>query len=369
MLSRFVGRNRPLCAQFTTAAAARMKVANRKPMDYENIGFEYLQTRAHVEYTWSNGSWDAGKIVDEPMVSIHAMSPALHYGQTLFEGMKAFECKDGHVRYFHPMEANHKRMALGCARLAMPHIPADMFSDAVGTAVRENIDYVPPFGAGAMYIRPFVFGSGAKLGLGPAPEYKFIVLVAPVGDYYKGQAMSGVDALVMDDFDRAAPLGTGNVKVGGNYASDLIPSRTAAETPNPAGGGYPVCLYLDAKTRTYVEEFSTSNFVAISEDGKQFITPKSATILGSVTNMVLQEVAADAGLEVVRRPVLFDEVASFREVGAAGTAVVLTPIGSITKGGVRTDFEGCEELLNLRQAIVDVQTGVTEDTKGWLVDL
>ena len=141
------------------------------------------------------------------------------------------------------------------------------------------------------------------------------------------------------------------------------------ETKNPAGGGYPVCLYLDAKTRTYVEEFSTSNFVAISEDGKEFVTPESATILGSITNIVLQQVAEDAGYEVVRRPVKYDEVKHFREVGAAGTAVVLTPIGSITKGGARIAFEGCDELLKLRQAIVDVQTGVSEDTQGWLVDL
>lgn len=241
----------------------------------------------------------------------------------MFEGLKAFETRNNGINVFRSND-NAARLQRGAKRLGMPEVPTELFNKAVDQAIRENVDYVPPYGSnGSLYLRPFLFGQGPKLGLGKAPNYTFGVLANPVGNYYP-QGPKPVKGVVLPKYDRAAPFGVGNVKAAGNYAPDVVPSSEASAR------GFTIVLYLDAATHQYVEEFSTSNFVAISADGKKFITPDSPSILGSVTNLCLQQIAMDMGLTVERRPVKFDEVGSFREVAACGTAVVITPLAEIT---------------------------------------
>jgi len=292
-------------------------------LDWPNLGFEYRQTNSFVQCTYKNGKWGELTRGTDPYVKVHIGGTALHYGQACFEGLKAFQCKDKAVRIFRPDE-NAARIARSCERVCMPPIPKDMFMEACRMAVRDNLGFVPPYGTnGALYIRPVLFGSGPRIGLQPADEYIFIVLVIPVADYYKG-GLKPVQAVVIDNYDRAAPRGVGNVKVAGNYASDLLPNVAAKKA------GFPIGLYLDAKTNSFVEEFSTSNFLAIDKNGA-YVTPKSGAILASVTNKSLMELAADEGMDVQVRPVKIDEIMSgnFREVAACGTAVVVTPINKV----------------------------------------
>eukprot|EP00053_Salpingoeca_punica_P006205 m.59457 g.59457 ORF g.59457 m.59457 type:complete len:370 (-) comp13582_c0_seq1:280-1389(-) len=338
-----------------SAAAASAK----KPIDWSKLVFGYTDTDAHVEFSYKDGAWDNGVLKTEPFVKIHINSNVLHYGQCLFEGLKAFELKNGKVAVFQPDNGNAKRLRRGCERIAMPTVTDEMFNSAVSQVIHANRRFVPPYSTGAsLYIRPFMFGHGAQLGLGAAPEYKFIVTVTPVGAYYKG-ALTGVDALVIGDSDRAAPRGVGSVKVGGNYAADLVPSSQAKAK------GFPIALYLDAKTNNYVEEFSSSNFVAITHDNV-FVTPESPSILASITNKALQQLALDRGMKVERRPIPLKEVRSFKEVGACGTAVVLTPINSLTYGSDVMKFQGFETLQALRDEVCQIQRGDIPDKHGWL---
>jgi len=257
------------------------------------------------------------------MINIHISATALHYGQACFEGLKAFHCKDGKVRIFRP-QLNAKRINKSCQRICMPEIPETLFLDMVNQAVAANLEYLPPYGSGgAMYIRPVMFGTQARIGLQPAEEYKLVIMVVPVSDYYRG-GWSGVPAIVVENYDRAAPRGVGNVKVAGNYAADILPNMKAKKL------GYPIALYLDAKTNQYIEEFSTSNFVAIDQKNR-YVTPKSEAILESVTNQCLSELAADEGMIVQRRQIPVQEIVDgeFKEIGAVGTAVVVTPVDRI----------------------------------------
>lgn len=218
-------------------------------------------------HNWKDGSWDGGKMQNDFHLNIHALSNVLHYGQAIFEGLKAFHCEDGKVRVFNSA-ANQKRLHNGCERLHMPTVELEMFNAAIDRVIKENVDYVPPYGSGgAMYLRPFLFGHGGAIGLGPAPEYNFSVVAVPVGAYYKG-GLEAIDARVVEGYDRAAPRGVGNIKAAGNYAPDVQPSQKAKKD------GFPVCLYLDAKTNSYVEEFSTSNFIGVTKSGV-IVTPTS----------------------------------------------------------------------------------------------
>jgi len=279
--------------------------------------------------------------------------------QAIFEGLKAFHQKDGKVALFNPLE-NAKRLRSGCKRLGMPEISDEIFLEALTNAVEENVDYVPPYGSGgSMYLRPVLFGHGAKLGLGKAPEYCFAVMASPVGNYYSG-GLQAVDACVIEGYDRAAPFGVGNVKCAGNYAADVVPASEAA------AAGYPIGLYLDAKEHKYIEEFSTSNFVAVSGDKSTYITPKSDSILPSITNIMLRQLARDRGMQVEERPVEFSELNSFSQVAACGTAVIVTPIKSITKGAVKVEIgEDFDELSALYKDVRALQTGDKEDVHGW----
>lgn len=252
----------------------------------------------------------------------------------------------------------------------MAEMPTELFLEAVNEAVRDNIEYVPPYGSGgALYIRPLLFGSGPRIGLQPADEYTFLVMVIPVGDYYKGGLSSPVDGAVIEDFDRAAPRGVGNVKVAGNYAADLLPNMLSKKK------GFPIGLYLDAATQSLVEEFSTSNFVGIDNGAKKFVTPQSPSVLPSITNKSLMRIAEDElGLAVEARDVPVEELESFDEVLAVGTAVVVTPVGSITRfdgdgNAKKYEFGSGDEIgattMRLYEKVRAIQNGEEEDKYGW----
>ena len=332
-------------------------------IDWNGLGFKYMDTRCHIRYVWRDGAWDTGELVSSPYIQMHIAASCLHYGQEAFEGMKAFRCKDGKVRVFRP-ESNAERMFNTARRTCMAQVPVDMFVDAVKRVVKENEDYVPPFGTGgSMYIRPLLIGTGPQIGVSPATEYTFIVMVMPVGAYYKG-GLKPVRALVVDDYDRAAPHGMGDVKVGGNYAASLYAHESAKHA------GYPVELYLDAKTHTMVEEFATSNFLGIKKDGT-YVTPDSHSVLPSVTNNTLKQIAADQGMKVEVRPIPFEEVETFAEIAACGTAVVVTPVCEITRGDKVIkigDPEGYGPVLQkLYNTVQGIQYGELPDTHDWCV--
>ncbi|CAM9770525.1 unnamed protein product [Ectocarpus sp. 13 AM-2016] len=333
-------------------------------MDWENLGFEYRDVNSHVKFTFKNGAWDEGEMVKDPYVKVHIANTALHYGQSVFEGLKAFHGKDGSVKLFRPDE-NAKRIRASAERILMEPPPADLFIKACKMAVKANMEYVPPYGSeGALYLRPLLFGTGARIGLQPSDEYTLLVMAIPVGNYYKG-GFKPTTAVVIEDYDRAAPKGVGAVKVAGNYAADMMPNMLAKQA------GYPIGLYLDAKTNTLVEEFSTSNFFAVTEDNK-FVTPDSPAVLPSITNKSLMQLAEDEGMVVEHRPVPFDEVSSFKEVAACGTAVVMTTIKQIVKGGEIISINGgSDETGPVCQALYDrvrgVQAGELEDKFGWMM--
>lgn len=256
----------------------------------------------------------------------------------------------------------------------MPELPTELFVRAVETAVRDNIEFVPPYGSGgALYVRPLLFGSGPRIGLQPADEYTFLIMVIPVGDYYKGGLSQPVDALVIKDYDRAAPRGVGSVKVAGNYAADLLPNMLSKKK------GYPIGLYLDAKTQTVVEEFSTSNFVGINNDKKLYVTPSSGSVLPSITNRALMQIAQDEGYTVEQRDIKLEELETFDEVLAVGTAVVVTPVGSVTvldSSGENPDkvYEfGQHEIGPTTRTLYDrvraIQNGEAEDLHNWNVKI
>ena len=331
-----------------------------KQIDWSSLGFHYMETDCHIRYSWKEGEWDGGELVKDPYMPIHIAASCLHYGQAAFEGMKAFRCKDGKVRVFRPQE-NAVRMATTARRICMPEVPETMFLDALSRVIKANEAYIPPYGTGgSLYLRPLLIGTGAQIGVAPGQEYAFIVLVVPVGPYYKG-GLQPVKAIIYDEFDRAAPLGVGHVKVGGNYAASLYAHEKAKKA------GYPVELYLDAKEHKYIEEFATSNFIGIKNNS--YVTPASPSILPSVTNKTLKQIAADIGLHVDVRPVPFEELGSFSEIGACGTAVVVTPVCEIRRGDtvIRVGSEtGCGPVLQkLYEIVQGIQYGELPDTHGW----
>ncbi|TFH39329.1 MAG: branched-chain amino acid aminotransferase, partial [Chrysiogenales bacterium] len=279
-------------------------------LDWKNLPFDYMKTDYNIRYHWKDGVWSDGELMSDENISLHMAAPSLHYGQEAFEGLKAFESSDGRIVVFRPME-NAARLRKSCERIYIPPVPDEIFIDAVQKVVRANMKYVPPHGTGAsLYIRPLVIGTGARVGLGPAAEYLFIVFVTPVGPYYKG-GFKPVRALVVEEFDRAAPQGVGHCKVGGNYAAGLSGGQFGKDR------GYPVVLYLDSAQKRYIDEFSTSNFIAIRDN--TYVTPKSDSILPSITNDSLSMIAQDMGMIVERRPVEVKELETFNEVGAVGT--------------------------------------------------
>ncbi|MCQ2351858.1 MAG: branched-chain amino acid aminotransferase [Victivallaceae bacterium] len=333
-------------------------------IEWDKLGFAFSQTRSNIRFHYANGQWDEGRLTEDFNISMSVAANVLHYGQAIFEGMKAFACKDGKVRIFRPDE-NAKRLNSSARQLVMAEFPEERFIEAVKTVVRDNIDYVPPYGTGgSLYIRPVMFGTQPQIGVNASNEYELVIMVMPVGPYYKG-GIKPVDAMVSIDYDRAAPHGTGHIKAAGNYAASLLSSKICKEKYH-----CPVALFLDPATHTFVDEFSTSNFLAITKDGK-YVTSLSNSILPSVTNKSLMTVAADLGMPVERRQVRATELPDFAEIAACGTAVVLTPVGRIFFGDEVYDYHLTEigpQLKKLYDRMMAIQHGEIEDTHNWMVE-
>ena len=335
----------------------------KKDIDWSNLGFGYVKTDKRFVANYKNGAWDNGVITDDDKVVISECAGVLQYSQSCFEGMKAYTTENGHTVIFRP-DMNASRMADSCRRLEMPVFPEDKFVEAIAETVRANEDWVPPYGSGAsLYIRPYMFGSNPVIGVKPADEYQFRVLTTPVGPYFKGGAKP--ITIKVSDFDRAAPHGTGHIKAGLNYAMSLHAIMTAHEE------GFAENMYLDPATRTKVEETGGANFIFITKDGK-FVTPKSNSILPSITRRSLMVVAKEyLGLEVEEREVLFDEVKDFAECGLCGTAAVISPVGKINDHGKEICFpSGMEKMGPTIQKLYDTLTGIQmgkiEAPKGWI---
>ena len=335
----------------------------KKNLDWSNLGFGYMKTDKRFVANFKDGAWDDGVITEDDKVVISECAGVLQYAQTCFEGMKAYTTQDGHVVIFRP-DMNAERMANSCRRLEMPVYPEDKFVEAVAKTVKANDAWVPPFGSGAsLYIRPYMFGSNPVIGVKPADEYQFRILVTPVGPYFKGGAKPLT--IKVSDFDRAAPHGTGHIKAGLNYAMSLHAIVTAHEE------GYAENMYLDPATRTKVEETGGANFIFVTKDGK-VVTPKSDSILPSITRRSLIHVAKEyLGLEVEEREVLFDEVKDFAECGLCGTAAVISPVGKIVNHGEEICLpSGMEKMGPTIQKLYDTLTGIQmgkiEYPKGWI---
>lgn len=327
-------------------------------LDWPNLGFAPQAVNGYVQCTWKDEAWSRPRLVGETEIKMSCWANVLHYGQAIFEGQKAFQCKDGKVRVFND-RANYERMTSGCRRMMLPELPWELFQEAIDMAIRENLDFLPPYGSNcSMYLRPLLFGDSAQIQLHPATQAQFLVMVAPVSGYFKGEG-GGLQGVVIEDFDRAAPKGVGHVKAAGNYAADM---KAAGEGKKK---GFALGLYLDPVERRFVEEWNSSNFVAII--GKKYVTPASASILPSVTNQCLMKVADDLGIEVEKRPIDFlQEVETFDEVGAVGTAVVVSPVASITMSDKKWEFKSPDTLQRLANKLRAIQNGEEEDKHGFL---
>ena len=336
---------------------------DKKNIDWANLGLGYVQTDKRFVANYKDGAWDEGTLTEDPNVVLNECAGVLQYAQTVFEGMKAYRTEDGRVVCFRP-DLNASRMADSARRLEMPPFPEDRFVQAIVDTVKANIDYVPPYGSGAtLYIRPYMFGSNPVIGVKPADEYQFRILTTPVGPYFKGGAKP--ITIKVSDFDRAAPHGTGHIKAGLNYAMSLHAIVTAHKE------GFDENMYLDAATRTKVEETGGANFIFVTKDGK-VVTPKSNSILPSITRRSLMVVAKDIlGLEAEEREVYFDEVKDFAECGLCGTAAVISPVGKINDHGKEICFpSGMEKMGPVIQKLYDTLTGIQmgriEGPEGWL---
>ncbi|QEH47455.1 branched-chain amino acid aminotransferase [Aggregatibacter actinomycetemcomitans] len=332
-------------------------------LDWKNLGFSYIKTDYRFIARWKEGKWDNGELSTDSTLHIHEGSTALHYGQQCFEGLKAYRCKDGSINLFRP-DQNAKRMQNTCDRLLMPQVPTKLFIRACKEVVKANERWVAPYGTGAtLYLRPFVIGVGENIGVRPAPEYIFCIFCCPVGAYFKG-GMKPSNFLVTD-YDRAAPHGTGGVKVGGNYAASLLPHELAAERK------FADAIYLDPKTHTKIEEVGAANFFGITRDN-EFITPLSPSILPSITKYSLLYLAKERlGMETIEGDVYINELGQFTEAGACGTAAVISPIGGIQYGDDFHVFYSETEVGPVTKRLYDELTGIqfgdVEAPEGWIV--
>ncbi len=335
----------------------------KKNIDWGNLGFGYVQTDYRYVSNYKNGAWDEGVVTTDANVVLNECAGVLQYAQTIFEGLKAYTTEDGHIVTFRP-DLNAERMIASAERLEMPAFPKDRFIDAVNQVVIANEAFVPPYGSGAtLYIRPYMFGSNPVIGVKPAEEYQFRVLTTPVGPYFKG----GVKPLTIriSDFDRAAPHGTGHIKAGLNYAMSLHAIVDAHKQ------GFDENMYLDASTRTKVEETGGANFLFVTKDNK-VVTPKSSSILPSITRRSLMYVAKEyLGLEVEEREVFVDELTDFAECGLCGTAAVISPVGKIVDHGKEICLPaGMTEMgpttKKLYETLTGIQMGRIEAPEGWI---
>ncbi|MEG1864165.1 MAG: branched-chain amino acid aminotransferase [Alistipes sp.] len=329
-------------------------------MDWSALGFDYRKTDCNVRYTFKDGKWSDMVTTDDEYIKMHMSASCLHYGLELFEGLKAFRGVDGKVRLFRVAD-NARRLQDSAKRLCLPVPTTEMIINACTEVIKRNEKFIPPYGTGAsFYLRPVMFGTMVGLGVKPANEALLIIYGSPVGAYFKGGIKPIMVALDREQ-DRAAPRGTGDVKVGGNYAASILSSERAHEK------GYSNVLYLDAAEHKYIEECGAANFFGIKE-GK-YITPKSPSILPSITNRSLRQIARDMGLVVEERPVLLEELPTFEECGACGTAAVISPIGKIFDMQTNKVYEFGSEVgkvcMELYTRLQDIQYGRAEDKHNW----
>ncbi len=333
-----------------------------KNIDWKSLSFGYVKTDYNVRCYFRNGQWGELEVMSDEYIPMHMAASCLHYGQEAFEGMKAFRGKDGKVRLFR-WEENWKRLNNSADTIMLAPIPQELFFAALEKVIKLNADYIPPYGTeGSLYIRPLLIGTGATIGVKPADEYLFVVFVMPVGPYFK-EGFKPTNMQIAKDYDRAAPLGTGHVKVGGNYAASLRAGERAHHE------GFSASIFADAKTKTFIDEAGPANFFGI-KDGK-YITPDSGSILPSITNMSLRQIAKDLGLVVERRHVRLDELSTFEEAGACGTAAVISPIHMIQDRETGEEFVIAKDgkpgpwSIKMREILMGIQYGEIEDKYNW----
>ncbi|MBR6456440.1 MAG: branched-chain amino acid aminotransferase [Prevotella sp.] len=336
-----------------------------KNIEWEKLPFGYVPTNYNVRCYYRDGKWGEIETSSSEYLNIHIAATCLHYGQEAFEGLKAYRCPDGKVRLFRP-EENAKRLQSSARGVMMAEVPTELFLEMAKKVVKLNQDFIPPYESGAtLYLRPLLIGTGPQVGVRPATEYLFMMFVTPVGPYFKG-GFQGNPYVVTREYDRAAPHGTGIYKVGGNYAASLRPHAEACH-----GGQYACEFYLDAKERKYIDEAGAANFFGVKND--TYITPQSTSILPSITNKSLMQIAEDIGMKVERRPIPIEELDTFEEAGACGTAAVISPISYIDdpETGKRYDFgnEPGPWSKKLYDTLRGIQYGTVEDKHGWTMVL
>ncbi|MDR3061126.1 MAG: branched-chain amino acid aminotransferase [Dysgonamonadaceae bacterium] len=332
-------------------------------INWSELSFGYMKTDYNIRCYYRNGKWGELEISDSEIIPLHMAATCLHYGQEAFEGLKAFKGKDGKIRIFR-MRDNALRLQVSCRGIMMREFPVDIFEKAVVEAVKRNERFVPPYESGAsLYIRPLLIGTGAQVGVKPASEYLFVVFVTPVGPYFK-EGFKPTPYVIIRGYDRAAPLGTGTFKVGGNYAASLVPGEIAHSK------GYSAVLYLDAREKKYIDECGPANFFGIKNN--TYITPESVSILPSITNKSLIVLAEELGMKVERRQVPVEELATFEEAGACGTAAVISPVQRIddldeNKSYVFSkDGQAGPVSIRLYNKLRAIQYGDEPDKYGWI---
>ncbi len=332
-------------------------------IDWKNLPFGYLKTNYNVRSYNRKGKWGALEVSSSEKIDIHIAATCLHYGQEAFEGLKAYMGKDGKVRLFRWQE-NAKRMRRSAQGVLMAEVPDELFHKAIKKVIRLNRKFIPPYGSGAsLYLRPLLIGTGPQVGVKPANEYMFMVFVSPVGPYFK-EGFKPVDMMICRTYDRAAPLGTGHIKVGGNYAASLASLKVGHDR------GFASVIYLDAKEKTYIDECGPANFFGIKEN--TYITPESPSILPSITNMSLLQLALDLGLKAERRQIDLSELSSLEEAGACGTAAVISPIRKIVDEKTEEEYVYSKDgkpgpiSLKLYEQLTAIQTGDAEDKHNWV---
>lgn len=332
-------------------------------MDWKNLPFGYMPTDYNVRCYFKDGKWGEMEISSSEFIPLHMAATSLHYGQECFEGMKAYMGKDGKIRIFR-WKDNSQRMTASAKGIKMAVVPDELFHQAIIKVISLNKRFIPPYGTGAtLYIRPLLIGSGPEVGVKAAKEYFFMVFVSPVGPYFK-EGFKPVDMMICRGYDRAAPLGTGNIKVGGNYAASLISLDKGHQL------GFASVIYLDSKEKKYIDECGPANFFGIRN--KTYITPDSASILPSITNKSLMVLANEMGLKVEKRPVPVEELADFEETGACGTAAVISPIRKIIDPDLNKVYEYCKDgnpgrvCTELYSKLTSIQFGDVPDDHGWI---
>ena len=333
-----------------------------KSIDFSSLGFNYHKTNCHIEYSYFNNKWSNYTLKKKSFLDISVAASCLNYGQVCFEGLKCFRCKDGTIRSFRSLDSLI-RINSSARYICIPEISIDMFNEAINKVVAANIDYVPPYhSTGALYLRPLILGVSSTLGIKPSEEYRFLIFVTPVSDYYNETVSNGmINAIVFDKGDRTTVSGSGANKIGGNYAITLKLVQEAKAR------GYQTVLFLDPLEHKYIDEFPTSNFIAISKEGN-YLTPKSKTILPSITNKALMQIAKDLGIKIEERQIDFNEISNFSEIGACGTAVVISYINKIVKQDkIFFSSKNSNKIMRrLSNILIDIQKGNIVDKYNWM---